>query len=125
MFRKNNQTGNIGEQLAIKYLQNKKVSIVARNYRKKFGEVDIIAQQNNELIFVEVKTRTSNFYGSPAEAVTIQKQRQIIRVAQSYLAKHDLFDTNIRFDVISILLSANGQHDIQHIENAFQLQQTW
>ena len=122
MLLKNKDTGKHGEELSAKYLKKKKFTILARNYRKKYGELDIIATIDKELIFIEVKTRTSNRYGDPAEAVTPSKQKQIIRVAQAYLAENELFDASIRFDVVSVVCAKHTPPIISHIENAFQLE---
>ena len=89
-----------------------------RNYRDKFGEIDIIARDSDTYVFVEVKTRRSNHFGTPEEAVTTQKMRQVVRVAQSYLNKYELFDVPTRFDVIAILMSS-GNPQINHLVSAF------
>ena len=92
--------------------------IIARNFRDKTGEIDIIAQDGETVVFVEVKTRRSDRYGSPEESVTVSKQKQIIRVAGSFLSKHALIDAPIRFDVIAIRMATEGP-EINHIVAAF------
>jgi len=96
-------------------------SILARNYRQKTGEIDIIARDGDCLVFVEVKTRKSLRFGQPFEAVTTKKQAQLSRVALDYLSRNKLLDQPARFDVISILLADDGKADIEHLPNCFEL----
>ncbi len=112
--------GKSGEETVAKYLRKNGYKILIKNYRCKLGEIDIIAQDGSDLVFIEVKTRSGLHYGSPAAAVNLRKQRQISRAAQCYLAEQRLFDTPARFDVISLLYS-NNDHQIEHINNAFDL----
>lgn len=110
-----------GEQIGATFLEKLGYAILARNYRCRLGEVDIIAKDGKTLVFIEVKTRVDNAFGSPAAAVTLKKQRQIARTAQHYLAKHGLFETPARFDVIAIVTANGGSHQIEHIADAFEL----
>ena len=112
-------TGQRGEELAARFLQKKKYRIIGRNIRLKTGEIDIIAQDQGTLVFVEVKTRTSNAFGSPLDAVDRRKMGQISRAAQEYILRHNIHDQAMRFDVIGITLTP--QPSIDHIENAFEL----
>jgi putative endonuclease len=116
------RTGQLGEELAAAYLMKHGYTIVDRNYRKKFGEIDIIARDGQILVFIEVKTRRSSAYGSPAQSVTPRKQMQISRVAEDYLARRGLFDTAARFDVVTVVLLANQQAQIEIIPAAFDAQ---
>jgi len=112
--------GNIGEEIASKYLEKKGYKIRERNYRTFLGEIDIISEHKGIIIFVEVKTRTSNSYGYPEEAININKQKKIIKNATYYLTKFNLWKINSRFDVISINLDNNKTvKNIKHIKNAF------
>ena len=113
------QLGRLGEDLAVAHLRTHGYTILQRNYRKSFGEIDIIARDGAALVFIEVKTRRGNCCGPPALAVTPRKQQQISRVAEDYLARHNLFDSLIRFDVVAILLSTNEKIQIEIITNAF------
>ncbi len=113
--------GNDGEDLASTFLLSKGYKIITRNYRTKNGEIDIIAVNNEVLVFIEVKTRKSKFLESPFAAVTKRKQQQISRVAQEYLSKNKLFDKDARFDVISISIDNAHPPEIEHLENAFDL----
>lgn len=98
--RNNNQVlGRIGEEKAYKYLREKGYQILERNFRCKMGEVDIIAKdKNKDLVFVEVKTRRSFQYGSPAEAINYRKKNHIYRVAKYYIITKKLINKTIRFD---------------------------
>jgi putative endonuclease len=114
-------TGRRGEEMAIEHLIGKRYRILERNYRKSFGEVDIIARDRDTLVFIEVKTRQSTRFGSPFEAVDIRKQRQISRVAQEYLQAHGATDVSARFDVIAVRVDrANRLVAIDHLQNAFE-----
>lgn len=110
----NRKEGLLGEDSAIKYLQNKGYKILERNYSTKMGEIDIIAEKDGVIVFVEVKNRENNRYGEPIEAVSKEKQRKIIASANYYIVKKKLFDHALRFDVISIL-----RDNMEHIEYAF------
>ena len=94
--------------------------MLERNYRCPFGEIDLIAQQNRQIVFIEVKTRRSLKFGIPQAAVTSTKQKRISQVALNYLQIHDLLDAPCRFDVIAILLSRKAELiKLHQIENAF------
>lgn len=109
----------MGEIYANKFLIKKGYKILDKNYRCKIGEVDIIAKDKEYLVFIEVKTRYSLKYGYPCESVTKWKQKNIIRVAQHYLKKKDLYNQSIRFDVIEILIDQNQKPWVRHMENSF------
>lgn len=113
--------GERGESIAADFLRRKGYSIVCKNFRCRSGEVDIIARHKGVLVFVEVKTRRSASFGSPAAAVTLRKQHQIAKAALEYLARENLFDTEARFDVVSILVTADSEPRIELIQNAFEL----
>ncbi len=99
----NFELGIWGEREAVKFLKKQKYKVIEQNYRCKLGEVDIIARQGAYLVFIEVKTRASNKYGLPAEAVDEQKQRKLLLLAQYYQKVKGLLDMPIRFDVVQIL----------------------
>jgi putative endonuclease len=105
--------GKSGEDKAAAFLKKQGYVILTRNYRAKTGEIDIIAEKSNVLVFIEVKTRDTNTYGVGYESVTHTKQAKIIRTAQQYLLENNL-EKLCRFDVISI-----DKDNITHIENAF------
>ncbi len=112
-----------GEALAVAHLKARGYDILARNYRAVRGEIDLIAQDGDCIVFVEVKTRRSLKFGLPQAAVTAHKQRQISKVALAYLQTHNLFDAPCRFDVIAIHLSPQLEVlKLEQIENAFAFQ---
>ena len=118
----NRSLGQLGEEHTCCYLQDKGYKILEKNFRNKLGEIDIIAQQAGTICFIEVKTRKSNQYGEPFEAVHAAKQRKIVRVALSYLKyKFKSVDVASRFDVISINFNPLGQPVIEHLVDAFDL----
>jgi len=119
LFKTTKDIGQRGEDIASDYLKRNDFSIILRNYRKKYGELDIIAENEGDLVFIEVKTRTTESHGSAEEAVTPSKQRQIIKLATVYISEHSLFDKNVRFDVISILLENTQVVKLNHIKHAF------
>lgn len=110
--------GKLGEDEAQNYLIKHGYKIVERNYKLKYGEVDIIAFKNKVIIFVEVKTRLSDLFGAPAEAVDIKKQQKIIKVAKQYLLRKNIYDCPCRFDIVEVYLK-DGRCKINHIEDAF------
>ena len=112
----NIQKGKIGENIALKYLINNKADILETNYRIKTGEIDIIAKINEDLVFIEVKSRSNIKFGYPSESVDNKKIRKIINTAKYYILKHGLNNVPIRFDVIEIYLK---DKKINHIVNAF------
>lgn len=97
--------GNNGENDACEYLEKNNYTIIERNFLCRSGEIDIIAKDNNkeELVFIEVKTRTNYHYGNPIDSVTKTKQRHILLATKYYLYIHKLYNIPIRFDVIEIL----------------------
>lgn len=108
--------GDFGEDLVEEYLRNKGYDILDRNFRKPFGEIDIITRIDEIVVFVEVKTRKNKDFANPSEAVTISKQQKIIKASQAYLMENDLTDSIIRFDVAEVI-RVDGE--INYIENAF------
>lgn len=119
MFPTTKDIGQLGEDLAAKYLKRNGFTIIIRNYRKKYGELDIIAENEGDLVFIEVKTRTTESHGSAEEAVTVSKQQQIIKLAMIYISENELFDKSVRFDVVSILLNKRKAVKINLIKHAF------
>jgi putative endonuclease len=95
------------------------MGIVARGFRFKGGEIDLIARDGEELVFVEVKTRTSEEFGSPAESVTRAKRRKLLQAASFYLQSHGILQHPCRFDVISVRLGSDGCSNVEHLQDAF------
>ena len=125
MSKRTKNLGDAGENFAAAYLKSRNYEILARNFRfGKTAEIDIIASINNIIVFVEVKTRNNQKYGTPAEAVTLKKQQKIIKAATKYLLDNALFDSACRFDVIEVFADDNqnpNNWQCNHIENAFEL----
>ena len=114
---KHHQLGKRGEQLARKFLEEKGFKILETNWRHGKDEVDLIAKDGDELVMVEVKTRSTHFFGDPSEAVGAAKENFMIRAAESYLETHKI-DIDTRFDIVSIVIDKGGTH-IEHIRDAF------
>ena len=112
----NMSLGGWGENVAERYLKKKGYVIVGRNFRCRYGELDIIAMDGAELVFVEVKTRRNLNFGLPCEAVTAAKIRHMKRVAAYYISTCPVHRRSVRLDVIEILLQEERIH-INHIEN--------
>ncbi len=110
--------GRAGESLAAAYLRKKGYRIVGRNVRFRQGEIDLIALDGRMLVFVEVRTRTSERFGTPAESVTPSKQRKLRELALAYLCQRSTPIAGFRFDVVAIVLT-DGQPQIRHIPAAF------
>ena len=120
MTRERLSLGKKGEDLAVAHLEKLKYKILARNYQCTVGEMDIIARDRDTLVFVEVKTRATRDFGGPAAAVNGRKQRQLSKVALSYLNQKKLRDVPARFDVVAVELIPPSPR-IEVIRNAFEL----
>ncbi len=114
------EQGNFGEGLAVKYLLKNNYQILAKNYKKKTGEIDIVAlEEKGTVVFFEVKARMSEKFGEPEEAVTRQKQHKIIRTVQWFLKEHKIEDRKFRIDVLALKLdNEHKMAKIRHIFNA-------
>jgi putative endonuclease len=112
-----NITGNYGEELAKEYLIKQGYKIIELNWRIRHLEIDIIAKHKNTIVFVEVKTRTNEYWGNPSDAITKSKQRYLVNAAHEYLTIKEI-DDEARFDVIAII-TENNNISIEHFENAF------
>lgn len=115
----NLKKGNAGEELAVTFLKNANHLIYDRNYKKASGEIDIITQDGDTLVFIEVKYRKNLEFGYPREAVNRAKQKRIAKTALWYLKEKKLEDVNVRFDVIEIYFTNEGTQVINHFEGAF------
>jgi putative endonuclease len=113
-------TGEMGESLAAAYLSRSGYRIVTRNYRCRFGEIDIVAREGETLVFVEVKSRRSGSYGDPQLAVGLPKQKKISRIALQYLSETNLSHSPARFDVVAVKFLPEGPR-LELIRNAFEL----
>lgn len=110
--------GNRGEQLVADYIRKKGYIISARNFRTKYGEIDVIAENDDEILFIEVKTRSDRAAVRPYEYVNLSKQRKIFITADIYL-RNNGFGLQPRFDVAEVLVSKTGVMSLNYIENAF------
>jgi putative endonuclease len=111
--------GNRGERLAARFLRRQGYRILARQYRTPLGEIDLIAQDGDCVVFVEVKTRRSDQAGHPVEAVTPAKQTQLARLALVFLKQRRLLACRARFDVVAILWSRRRHPQLEHYRDAF------
>ncbi|MDR1690117.1 MAG: YraN family protein [Clostridiales bacterium] len=114
----NVEKGDMGEKLAAEYLRERGYTIIEQNFSVRSGEIDIIAETENTLVFAEVKLRYSKTYGFPRESVGFQKQSKIRRCAQKYISDNNLHSRNCRFDVIEVLMNS-GRAQITHLPDAF------
>jgi putative endonuclease len=113
--------GRRGENAAARYLRRLGYVIVARGDRGLIGEIDLVAVDGRTLVFIEVKTRTSQDAGHPADAVDEKKQRRLTRLALSYMKRHDLLENSARFDVVAVTWPDKGSRPvIEHFQNAFE-----
>ncbi len=110
--------GISGEQAVAEWLKNKNFKIVAQNYRTRQGEVDLIAQKDEFLVFVEVKTRNTAYFPI-SNVITFSKQQKIIKAAKYFILKNNIIDKVCRFDVAIVTTDPKG-YNIEYIENAFQ-----
>lgn len=113
---KNKEIGNLGEEIATRYLIKSGYVILQRNYTSRFGEIDIIAKdiKSKEIVFVEVKSRTNNLYGKPIDAINIKKLNHICKTARQYIFLNHLEKENIRIDAIEIYI--NKKIKLNHIK---------
>jgi putative endonuclease len=114
--------GQAGEDQAAKFLERRGYRIVERNYRTPNGEIDLIAVHEGSVVFVEVKTRSSDAFGAPELAVTPQKQRRMIKAALGYIKRRQFHQMPCRFDIVAISMSA--EKEIELIQNAFEVDRT-
>lgn len=120
MTDKRSSLGKKGEDLAKRHLEKLGYKVLARNYRVRLGEIDIVAEDSGTLVFVEVKTRSEMTHGGPLEAITPAKRMQLSKVALEYMGRHGRHDCPARFDVVAILLSPGRAVEIEVLQNAFE-----
>ncbi|WP_433057420.1 YraN family protein [Dactylosporangium sp. CS-033363] len=117
MTNRNQLVGGLGERVACRYLVSQGLVLLDRNWRSRAGELDVVARDGADLVFVEVKTRSSVRYGQPVEAIVPAKIRRMRTLARMWLADHDVRCERIRFDVISVLVGQSVA--LQHLRGAF------
>ncbi|MDR1392054.1 MAG: YraN family protein [Clostridiales bacterium] len=127
--KNNKELGIFGENVAVEFLKQKNYKIIYRNFRLRFGEIDIICIKREYLVFIEVKTRTTISYGFPIESVNYSKQSKILKTAFNFIQKYEkkLVNFNVRFDVIEIFAKKNSCDfsikNVNHIENIILIKQ--
>ena len=114
------ELGKTGEAVAAKYYLNKGCKLLAHNYRTRMGELDLVIQDQNEIVIVEVKTRTKSILMHPAEAVNSAKQKKIILATEQFLQQFHLQGSCVRFDVVEVIPGESGWQ-IHCIKNAFEI----
>jgi putative endonuclease len=123
-MRVKDAVGRFGEQVAVEHLEAAGLHVIERNWRCRDGELDIVASDRSDLVIVEVKTRSSLAFGSPAEAVDWTKAARIRRLALRWIELHrdepdGHFWAAVRFDVVSVVRRSSGRPDIEHLIGAF------
>lgn len=113
-------TGRAGEKVVADYIKSRKMKVIKRNYVTPFGEIDIIAEDDDYIVFIEVKTRSGDRYGAPSEAVDKTKRKHIVDSAKYYLKVTNSTEAFTRFDVAEVF-SDNGSYTVNYIEDAFYL----
>lgn len=112
------ELGQEGENLAEICLKRKKYNIIERNWRSKFGEIDLVCSKKREIVFVEVKSRSSNLYGEAAEAIDDKKKQKLKLLAEAYLQKMRLENKTARFDIVTVMWEDKSRPpEIEHLEN--------
>lgn len=114
---KHNELGALGEELAVEELEKNGYEIIERNWRYKKAEIDIIARKNDVLAIVEVKTRSSDYFGDPQDFVNSKKIKMLVEAVNEYVVSKDL-EVEVRFDIIAIIINEN-KLTIEHLEDAF------
>lgn len=119
MTNKRIRTGKWGESIAVDFLQENGFRILERNYRSGYGEVDIIAQKDQAIVFFEVKTRTNRAFGLPEDTITAAKRTHLEATAQMYMQEHPEYEGECRIDVLAIEIIAGSENlEITWFENA-------
>lgn len=119
MTKQRKKLGKRGEDVACMYLTDLGTEIVERNWECQAGEADVIVRDGDDLVFVEVKTRSSTAAGFPEESVGQKKRRKYEQIAMDYLFSHDLPSARVRFDVLSLVLEPGGKTFLRHHRDAF------
>jgi putative endonuclease len=111
--------GRKGERIACRFLMRQGFDILARRYQGRYGELDIVAFEQETLVFIEVKTRASLDFGEPHEFVDWQKQQTLRRTAEQFIADNNLVDYSYRFDIVSVLIPKAAKQQVSLYRNAF------
>jgi len=113
---KRRRFGNACEVAAARYLEGKKYRILAHQFRTAHGEIDLVAEKDGELVFVEVKARKNLNFGYPEEAVGRKKLQKMLRASEIYMEQNKMSDSPFRFDIIAIILLKDKTYEIEHLE---------
>jgi len=116
MSEERKKFGDFGESLAAEFLERKGYKIIERNFRRRFGEIDLIAKKDGKIIFIEVKSRKNRKYGTPEEAITIWKKQRLRNAAFAFLQSHNHHDADFGIDGVFIE-AFDGKYVIRHLEN--------
>jgi putative endonuclease len=119
MTRVTQAVGAYGERLAVRHLVDAGLVVLARNWRSRSGEIDIVARDGDVLVLCEVKTRRGPRFGTPSEAVVVQKARRLRRLAAEWLAQARVRPREVRFDVVEVFSPYRGAPRVVHIRRAF------
>ena len=118
MSRERQDLGQLGEKLACDFLRKNGYQIIDQNFRTRGGEIDIVAEKEKMLVFVEVKTRTNRMFGLPEEAIDERKQHKLAMTAECYLAAHHLYDQDYRIDSVAVEINkTDAEPKIRHEED--------
>ncbi len=112
--------GNLGEEVAARFLEKRGFRVLERNWRFRQWELDLICRDKDTIVFVEVKTRRAGGMGIPADALNRRKQTRLVKAASQYLSRHNLWDEPCRFDLAAVVDDGQSMH-VELIENAFDL----
>ncbi len=114
--------GRWGEDLAVSYLEKEGYSIIERNFRTRYGEVDVVASKGGQVIFIEVRTKSSDAYGGPEESITARKREHLMLAAQEYLQSNGLEDSSWRIDLVAVQVDRrNDAVRVDLVENAVEM----
>ncbi|MFF0814264.1 YraN family protein [Rhodococcus sp. NPDC003318] len=116
---RNVELGAFGEELAVGHLVGRGMVVLERNWRCRYGELDVIAEDDAGVVFVEVKTRTGHGFGMPAEAVTYEKRTRIRKLAALWLREQPRGWARVRFDVVAVVLAPGREPELTHLEGVF------
>jgi putative endonuclease len=120
MTRERISTGRLGEAIAAEHLTRAGYQIIERNFRCPLGEIDIVARDRETLVFVEVRSRRTDNFGSPLESIGFAKQKKLSLVAAFYLSRHGLYEIKARFDVVAVKLRP-PHPEVELVRDAFDL----
>lgn len=113
--------GRRGEEAAAAFLRKKGYKVLDRNWRARGGELDIVCQAKKTVVFAEVKTRTQGQMATPHDALTPAKRRNLVRAASEWLTRNEAWNRPCRFDLVAVVVDADGLVCVEHVENAFDL----